>query len=699
MHYGVSLLAAITVLLLPSVELSAQETEPSAVVQTEAQGAIEEIIVTAERRPSVLLETPASISVVSAEEILTARPALGLDEALDVVPGVFAQSARNFSQDTRVSIRGFGSRAEFGVRGIKVLVDGVPNTLPDGQTELDSLELDFVDRIEVVRGPVSSLYGGGGGGLISVSTIEPSPEPRVTLRTLFGTDHLSKYSATVTGTHGATGYAAGLVRTRQSAYRDHNRAEQTVLMTKLRREIEGGAQLGLNFSAVWAPEAQDAGGLRATEVSADRKQARSANVIRDAGEKLNQQKLSVSLRQPLGQDHEVKAVAYVVWRDFSNSLPIDRRVDFDRTITGGSLQYLGASGIVSWIAGLDVDIQKDRRRNYRNEFGARGDLTLSQSETVRAVGPFAQVEVALPHDFSVVAGARYDWVEFVVGDRFVTPTNGDRSDRMRFRELSPRLGIHWGRSPALQLYANLATGFRVPTTTELSPSDANGGFSSDLDPERSVGLEVGAKGLLWERIYYDLALFDMRIDDVAVEFEDATGQSLFRDAGEARRRGVEFAFSASLTPGLSMRAGYTYADYRYKDFKVIGTTTEFDGNREPNTPKHSVTAELRGELPSGVYGTLALRHFSDIEVNDANCAESSGATLSDARVGWQLERGDTIFESFLGARNWSGARFNGSLRPNSFSIFNPDTCRVIVPGRYYEPAPETELYMGVQVRF
>ena len=683
--------AAITTLLLPLAAVATAEDDPSGFALYETEST---------RRPSVLLETPASISVISAEEIQRARPAVSLDEALDLVPWVYAQSARNFSQDSRISIRGYGARAAFGVRGIKMLVDGVPTTLPDGQTELDSLDPIFVERIEVVRGPVSSLYGGGGGGLISVSTLEPSTEPRVTLRSVFGTDHLSKYSATLTGTHGATGYAAGLARTRQSGYRDHNRAQQTVLMTKLSRETEAGTQLGLGFSSVWAPEAQDAGGLRASEVAIDRKSARAANVIRDAGEKLNQQKLSVSLRRSLGQDHEVKAIAYVLWRDFSNSLPIDRRVDFDRTVTGGSVTYRGASGIVDWIAGLDVDVQKDRRRNYHNVFGARGDLTLDQSETVRSVGPFAQISLALPHNFDLVMGARYDWIEFVVGDRLVTPTNGDRSDRMRFRELSPRLGVHWGRSQALQLYANLSTGFRVPTTTELAASDTRGGFSSDIDPERTLGLEVGAKGLLWERLFYDIALFDLRIDNVAVEFDEG-GPPLFRDAGEVRRRGVELAFSALLQPGLSVRASYTYADYRYTDFDVISgpVTTEFDGKREPNTPMHSVGAELRGEHPSGVYGTLSLRHFSDIEVNDANCAESSGATLSDVRVGWRMERSGTIFEPFFGVRNWSNVRYDGSLRPNAFSIFDPDTCRVTVPGRYYEPAPETELYVGVQVRF
>ncbi len=679
MHCGVGFLVAITVLLLPCVKLSADETEPSGIALYETEST---------RRPSELLKTPVSISVVSAEEIQRARPATSLDEALDLVPGVFAQSGRNFAQDSRIAIRGYGARAAFGVRGIKMLVDGVPSTLPDGQTELDSLDPIFVDHIEVVRGPVSSLYGGGGGGLLSVSTIEPTATPKLTLRTVFGTDHLSRYSAAVTGTRARTGYVFGLARTRATGYREHARAEQTTLLTKLSRELEGGTQLRLGFSSVWAPRAQDPGGLSAAAVASDRSAARVRNVVRDAGEKLNQQKLSLSLRRPLGPGRAVEATVYRVWRDFANALPINRRVDFDRTVTGGSILYRNASGRVRWLLGMDVDIQKDRRRNYENLAGARGALTLRQSETVRSLGPFVQADVGLPLGFGVVIGMRYDWIEFVVGDRLVSPTNGDRSDRLRFRELSPRLGLYWSRGSALQLYANLLTGFRVPTTTELAGSDASGGFASDLNPERTLGFEVGAKGLLRDRFYYDLVLFDLRLDDVAVPFDDGTVPQ-FRDAGKVRRRGLEFAFSALLRPGLSLRASYTYADYRYVDFDVIDgpVTTEFDGRHEPNTPDHSIGAELRAELPSGLYCVLSLRHTSDIEINDANSAESQGATLSDLRVGYEIERGGATLEPFFGVRNWSRVRADGSLRPNAFA------------GRYFEPAPETELYMGVQVRF
>jgi iron complex outermembrane receptor protein len=640
----------------------------------------------APRSPQRVLESPYAISVVTQEEFERARPALALDEALDLVPGVFAQGGRNFAQDARVSIRGYGARADFGVRGIRLLIDGVPSTLPDGQTETDSLDLAFAERIDVVRSPVSSLYGGGGGGIIAVDTLRPTPEPEYRSRVLFGTDHLSRYVVSATGTSGKTGWALGSVYTRHTGYRDHARARQGALLAKLEHEFASGWQLRTILSAVRAPEAQDAGGLTTAEVSDDRTQARGLNVVRNAHEKLEQQKLSLELRRPLGQDQELRALVYGLQREFSNALPIDRRVDLDRDVYGAALSWLTRTGPIGWALGIDADLQQDRRRNFENIAGARGARTLDQSETVRAVGPWLNATWRLRDGIDLIGGLRYDWFEFLVGDRFVSGVNGDRSDRIHFRKLSPHLGVRWDVSSRLQLYLNLGTAFNVPTTTELAPSDAAGGFQSDLDPEKTRGLEFGVKGLLGKRFAYDVALFDLQIRNVAVPFEPAPmAPIVWRDAGEVRRRGVELALTALLARGVSARVAYTYADYRYKDFQT--PDGDFDGNREPNIPQHSVTGELRWTHASGWFAVVSLRHYSDLEANDANSAESSGATLSDVRVGYDWRSDRWSLQPFAGVRNYTRAKYDQTLRPNAFG------------GRYYEPAPLAEMYVGVDVRF
>ncbi|MCP4006701.1 MAG: TonB-dependent receptor [bacterium] len=659
---------------------SASESDPGEITLYETESA---------RSPSRLLETPQAISVISREEIHQVRPAVTIDEAVDLVPGVFAQGGRNFAQDSRVSIRGYGARATFGVRGIRLLVDGVPNTLADGQSEVDSLDLAFTERIEISRGPMSALYGGSGGGTISVQTLSPSEVPRYEARVLFGSDHLSRYSATTTGTLAETGYAFGLAWTRAGGYRDHSRSRQQVLFSKLERELAGGTRLQGIFSSTWAPEAQDPGGLKSLQVESDRSQARADAITGDSREKLNQQKLSLSARHAFGESRELRAMIYGLQRDFSNALPnfVDKRIDLDRSAGGLGLLWIDRSSPVRFTFGLDLDIQKDQRSEYGNDNGLRGSLRVRQSETVRSVGPFGMAEFDLDCGLGFVAGVRYDWTEFKVGDRFVNGGSGDHSDRRRFRQLSPRFGIHFGRSPAFNTYANLSSSFRVPTTTELA--EADGGFSSNLDSESTLGFEIGAKGVLSERLYYDLAVFDLRIKDVAVGYTDASNSDLFRDAGEVRRRGAELGLSLLLTPVLSLRLGYTYADYRYKDFDFLDLNTpafvEYDGNREPNTPQHSLSSELRYDPGEGPFAVLSLRHYADIETNDENSAESPGATLLDLGLGWRLKRDRTTWIPFLGVRNLSKVEYDQTLRPNDFN------------SRFHEPAPETELYIGLEL--
>lgn len=643
------------------------------------------------RSPSRLLETPLAISVVTSEEISRANPATSIDSAFDLVPGTFSQGGTNFAQDARVAIRGFGSSAQFGIRGVHMYVDGVPSTLPDGQSEVDSLEMDFVDRMEVLRGPISSLYGGGGGGIISVDTFAPTQEPVVRARATWGSYNLQRYSALTTGTVENTGYVLGISSTHADGYRDHSKAEQWNLLVKLERELGDGTVLGVNFSNVSAPKGEEPGALTQAQVDADRRQAQPAALALNAREKLDQQKLALTLRRPFGEGRQLRAVLWGLQRDFTNALTFNRRVDLDRKAYGGSVVFDDASSWLHWTSGFDVDLQRDVRVNFQNLAGARGDETFNQSENVTSLGPWLSAEKTFANGFGVVAGVRWDWTKFDFGDRFVNAGSGDGSDDKTFRDLSPRFGLFWRQSDALLAYANYDTGFQVPTTTELQTPSPDGGFQDDFDAEKTDGFEIGAKGLLAGRLYYDVALFALRVRNVAVPYEDAAGVTFFRDAGESHRRGLELALSAWIAPGLSARGSYTYASYRYHDFDSVdlgsGDVVSQDGHLEPNAPVNVLGLELRYEHPSGFFAISSARYFSRLWVDDANSATAPAATTSDLRLGWDLRRGDFVVQPFVGARNWTGTKFDDRIRPNASF------------GRYYEPAPRATIYAGLELRY
>jgi iron complex outermembrane receptor protein len=650
------------------------------------------------RRERPALETPLSSSSVERDELQRGKPDVQVDESVVYVPGVFTQSAPNFAQDARVSIRGYGARTPFGIRGIKVYVDGIPTTLPDGQTEVDSIDMAFIERVDVVRGPVSSLYGGGGGGVLWYETLAPTAEPHANGRALWGSYGLERYELTTSGTAGGLGIVAGYASTTLDGYRDHAAARQQSGILKLEHELDSGTKLRGMFSGVWAPEAQDPGGLNALEVARDRRASRPGAVLFDAGEALDQQKLALDVAHTLEEGHELRLRGYYLHRDFANFLPFTDggRVKLARNVAGASLVYDGEWSRLQWLAGVETDLQSDLRRRFDNQSGTTGRRRLDQAETVRSVGAFGELELRLPHQLGLIVGGRYDWLDYDADDRFISPPdmNGDDSSSFRLGEFSPRVGVYLDHAPGLFLYANLLSAFRPPTTTELAyPLDLErGGFRTDLDPELSRGVEVGARGLLGERLFYELAAFYLQVRDAIVPFEDASGQNLTRNAGRVRRIGLEVGLGARLRPGLEIRAAYTWSDFVYTDYDFVSLSDptafrSFARNREPGTPVHNLTAELRFEHGSGAWAVLGVRTRSTMYVNDENSATSSGATVSDIRVGYDWHWRGLLLRPFASLRNWTGVEYDGQVRPNAAF------------GRYYEPAPEAEWLAGLELRW
>jgi iron complex outermembrane recepter protein len=692
--------------------LCAQQTPP-AVPDTTPRFTLSPITVSVTRAPLLLTKTPLAIQIVGRDRISRGRPIWGLDEALIAVPGVYVANRYNFSLDQRLSIRGFGSRAAFAVRGVKVLLDGIPQTLPDGQGQLTNLELGSADRIEVLRGSSSALYGNAAGGVISIWTDPPAagaPPPRASeeVRVLAGRSEQdtrrawSKWQSTTRVRLGQNGGMAQLTASRlgYDGERDHSGADF--------RNLNGHLQLPLgrwSLTAVAAvgddPRADNPGALTLAELRANRDSAAAINLLRDAGKDVTQAQGGLTLRRAGANGAELTATLFGLTRSLTNPQTF-AYIDLDRIAYGARIT---ASQPVRWgprpqrlTVGVDVQRQRDDRvnLNYVTPTGAQRDTSrqLDQLEHVTEVGPFVQHAIDLTPHASLTAGLRYDRVAFRVDDRLVTGTNPDDSGRRLMSALSGSIGLAVSPRDAVTVYGNVGSSFETPTTTELANRpDTAGGFNPTLNPQHAVNYEVGLRARTAHGdVSWSLALFqaDVRDELISYEVPSAPARRFFRNAGSARHRGVEVGVDLALLRGVSFSGTYTYADYRYVRYRFSPDTARtfvLDGRALPGIPPSTAHLALRanpgGVLGRGAWGELETTYSAAYLVDDTLGTRTSPWWETNLRLGWEGTVAGTRLGPFVGVNNLFNRLYVGSVTINA------------ARGRYYEPAPGRSLYLGV----
>jgi iron complex outermembrane receptor protein len=659
---------------LLSLALAQTPPEPEAPPSPPTSG---ETTVVAPRVPTPLSRTPAAVSIVEEADIQEGRPTLGMYEALVGVPGLVVQSRNNASQDLRLSLRGFGARSAFGIRGITVVVDGFPETLPDGQSNVDSLDMAMVSRIEVLRGLASSLYGNAAGGVVSLTTEDGPERPFVEARTVNGEYGLWKLNVKGGGTSGPVRWLVGASRLAQAGWRRQSATEQVLFNGKVGWTPNERSALTAVLSLVDAPEAQDPGALTREEVEADPQQAAPLNLGARAGEAVRQGRLGLTYRQRLGDVHEVEARGFVSLRRFQNALP-GVVVAFDRMFDGVSARYDNRAPLLGlrsrFTLGTDFQSQADRRKNLDNVEGQPGGaVQLDQEENVRALGVFAQEELELREHLTAVAGVRYDVSRYAVED--FLKEDGDATGARTFQQPTGRLGLIWAPQAEVSVFTSFTQAFEAPTTTELAlPPGAGGGLSRELRPQRSNGVEVGARGLLFGRLRYDVALYSVWLRDGLVRYEDETTRAYYRNTARSRHVGAEVALEARVTEWLRVRAAYN----------ALSATVE-GGKRVPGIPAHQVSGEVVYQHASGVLAAVEAFSTGGMYADDANAVRVHTAWVVNARLAHRLTFGGFEVSPFLGVQNLLSVRAIDNVRVNASR------------GRYFEPTPPRSIHGGVGV--
>ncbi len=648
------------------------------------------ITITPARVEKSIDEIPAAVSIVGQDDIQLGTQQLGLDESLGGVPGLFTLNRYNFAQDLRMSIRGFGARSSFGIRGIKIIVDGIPETLPDGQGSVDGIDLGSASSIAVIRGPSSSLYGNASGGAILVESEKGTPVPFANLRTTVGDFGFNNTQLKAGGESERLNYLVNLSDTTLDGYRDHSEYENTQLNTRLEAALKGGASLLATVHHTDQPVAQDPGSLTEEDANSDPEQARAQNETFDAGEELEQTRIGFRYKTGLDENRDFEARIYNTQRDFSNKLPFENggAVKLDRDFSGAGLMFTLRGELAGrdnrLLLGVDYDRQDDDRRRFDNLSGTLGALTFDQNEEVTSLGTYLQNETRLSDSVELTVGIRYDDIEFDVDDAFLD--DGDDSGKVDLDQTSPMVGVSVDLGNDTRFYATISTAFETPTTTEFANPDGGGGFNQSLDPQESTNYEIGIKRrTATER--FEVALFHIEVDDELTPFElpSQPGRTFFENAGSSTRNGLEAAYGRALTDHLDFNAAYTYSDFEFDRFTDADGDV-FDGNQIPGVPDDLLYLDLTWFGEDGYYATWDLVYTGELYADNANDTSVDSSQVSNLRVGFNGLYDGWEVAPFLGINNLFDEEYYNNIRINAFG------------GRYFEPAPERNAYVGISIR-
>ena len=657
---------------------------PVALAQEAPPTVLEPVVVTAQRTRERAFDAPAAISAVEREAIETGGPQINLSEALRGVPGISVLNRQNYAQDLQLSIRGFGARSTFGIRGVRLIVDGIPATMPDGQGQASNVVLPATGRIEVLRGPLAQLYGNAAGGVVSVFSADESERPTASFSVAGGPDGLWRAGTSFSARRPGYGVSLAASWFRSDGWRDHSEAERGQLNGRWRGDLSPDLHTSVVVNALSQPLAKDPAGLTRAQWQADPRQTTPPALQQDARKTVRQTQIGKVSEWQVDPATSVTARLYLGTRSLDNALSTPLAAQQAPTASGGIVRfarsYAGAGVLVARrfalddgravrvSAGIELDRMREDRQGYLNDAGVQGDLKRDELNTVESRDAFVQAAWDVARDWTLTAGARRSSVRFRSADRFVTADNSDDSGSVRYAATNPVAGFAWRAAPQLNLYANVGRGFETPTFTELAYRSSGTGLNTALGASRSRHAEVGAKWRPAPAQRIEAALFDIATRDEIVVESNNGGRSTFRNAGRTSRRGAELSYVGQWSDTVRASFSLTWLEARFRDGFTSGSGAAAvpvaAGNRLPGTPGRSAFAELAWRPRdgwAGFHGALEAQHTGRLLVNDANDDAAPAATVFNLRAGFRQRAGGWRFDQLLRLENAADRRYAGSV--------------------------------------
>ncbi|PKE46344.1 TonB-dependent siderophore receptor [Klebsiella pneumoniae] len=688
--------AALPALLLPLIA-AAQAADEQTMVVTAAPTMVSE------------LDTPAAVSVVNGDEMRQAAPRVNLSESLGAVPGLQVQNRQNYAQDLQLSIRGFGSRSTYGVRGLRIYVDGIPATMPDGQGQTSNIDIGSVDTIEVLRGPFSALYGNSSGGVINVTSQTGTQPPTVEASSYYGSFGTWHYGMKATGavgdgSHaGDVDYTVSTNRFTTHGYRDHSGARKNLANARLGVRINDVSKLTLLLNSVDI-KANDAGGLTADEWRDNPRQSPRGDQY-NTRKNTRQTQAGLRYERQLSAQDDLSVMMYAGERETTQFQSIPRAPQLKPSHAGGVIDltrhYQGIDTRlthrgellvpVTLTAGLDYENMSERRKGYENfvmvngapQYGEQGALRRNERNLMWNVDPYLQTQWQLTDKLSLDAGVRYSSVWFDSNDYYITPGNGDDSGDASYHKWLPAGSLKYALTDAWNVYLSAGRGFETPTINELSyRSDNQSGLNFGLKPSTNDTVEIGSKTRIGNGLF-TAALFQTNTDNEIVVDSSSGGRTRYKKAGKNRRQGMELGLDQQFGESWRLKAAWTWLDATYRT--NVCDDASCNGNRIPGIARNMGYASFGYQPEQGWYAGSDIRYMSDIMANDENTAKAPSWTVVGLTTGYKWSYGRMDMDLFGRIDNLFDREYVGSVIVNESN------------GRYYEPAPGRNYGIGLNL--
>lgn len=647
-------------------------------------------------------KTPASVFRVNAPKQQD-NIGVNLTEVLKGIPSLQLNNRENYAQDLQLSMRGFGARSTFGVRGIRLYVDGIPATMPDGQGQTSNIDLKSLDHLEVLTGPFSSLYGNSSGGAILATTKEGQGRDSVTMGYSGGSDQRSNSSIVLQGGAHAENEPAYVISSSYfdtDGYREHSAADKVLNNAKLTWNLSDGSKINwvTNYVKI---NADDPMGLTRALWEQNPKQAVSSAETYNTRKEIEQTQTGVTWTKPLDDHNELYAMTYVGNRHVIQyqSIPKSTQanvnnaggvIDFDRNYYGADFRWTGKELLpnTSISAGIALDAMDEDRKGYNNydasgDYGVKGTLRRNEDNTLWNIDPYLQASWQFLPTWRLDTGVRYSNVHYKSDDHYLT--NGNDSGKTEYAKTLPSAALSWQIVPELLAYVSYAKGFETPTFTEMAyRTDGAAGFNFNLKPSSSDNYEMGLKSKNpWG--YFTLAAFQSKTKNDIVSYATVNGRATYQNVDKTQRQGVEFSWNKNLWKDLKAQASYSYLDATFdSDFSSASGTVK-KGTYIPGIAKNQAFARLAWQPQTGMFAGIEAHYMDKIYVNDANSDAAPSYTATAIDVGYKWKMQDWAINTYARVDNLFDRNYVGSVIVNDGN------------GRYFEPAEGRNWSAGLSI--